>query len=213
MENNKLNIKQEAFCQAYVKLDDATASYKEAGYSYKNKTTKSIHEAACRLLKNSKVQARVSILKSEIAKIAEKKFEITHTEILNHLNILRNARIDEYIEYIEVDFPITRTTGTGKNRITTTTIEKRAELRFKTFDKLTKEQLMCIESVKQTPHGIELKLHGKDWTIDKINKHIGFYEKNNEQKQPTVNFDIGDSESRDKRIMELIAKANQSVNK
>lgn len=206
MENNKLTLKQEAFCQAYVKLDDATASYKEAGYSYENKATKTIHEAACRLLKNSKVAARIVVLKSEIAKIAEKKFEITHTEILNHLNILRNARIDEYIEYIEVEFPITRTTGTGKNRITTTTIEKRAELRFKTFDKLTKEQLMCIESVKQTPHGIELKLHGKDWTIDKINKHIGFYEKNNEQKQPVFNLGDGFTEDKKKRLDELKAK-------
>ncbi|MBY0486528.1 MAG: terminase small subunit [Flavobacteriaceae bacterium] len=213
MRNNALNIKQEAFCQAYLKSDDATASYKKAGYSYKNKTTKSIHQAACRMLKNSNVAARIEELKSKVAQIAEKKFDITHTEILNHLNILRNARIDEYVEYIEVETPITRTTGTGKGKVTETIIEKSMQMKFKPFDQLTKEQLMCIESIKQDRYGnIELKLHGKEWTIDKINKHIGFYEKNNEQKQPTITLDIGDSEARDKRIKELLAKANQSVN-
>jgi hypothetical protein len=36
---------------------------------------------------------------------------------------------------------------------------------------------MCIESIKQDRSGnIEIKLHGKEW-IDKINKHIGFYER------------------------------------
>jgi hypothetical protein len=37
---------------------------------------------------------------------------------------------------------------------------------------------MCIESIKQDRSGnIEIKLHGKEWSIDKINKHIGFYER------------------------------------
>lgn len=190
MNKNNLNVKQEAFCQAYVKHNDATDSYKKAGYSYKNKTSKSIHEAACRMLKSSKIAARIEELKLKIAEIAEKKFEITHTEMLNHLNILRNSRIDEYVEI------------------------KKNKLVFKDFEKLTKEQLMCIESIKQDRNGnIELKLHGKDWTIDKINKHIGFYEKNNEQKQTVVNLGDGFTEEKRKRLEELIAKGQKALEK
>lgn len=192
MKSNNLTIKQEAFSQAYIRLGEGTASYKEAGYSYLNKTDKSIHEAACRILNNSKVSARIKELQAEVAKIAEKKFEITTTEMLRHLDILRKARIDEYVEYIEFDFPVTTTTGRGKNMVVSTTIEKRTELRLKTFDKLTEDQKMCIEGIKQTKYGIEIKLHGKEWSIEKINKHIGFYAKDNEQSKPEsiVNIDV-----------------------
>lgn len=207
MKINNLTILQEDFSQAYIRTGEATESYKEAGYSYKNKTAKSIHEAACRVLNNSKVQARIKELQSVVADIAEKEFKITSTEMLRHLNILRTARIDEYVEYFEFDYPVTTITGTGKNKVVSTIIEKRTELRLKTFDKLSEEQKMCIEGIKQTKYGIEIKLHGKEWTIEKINKHIGFYEKDNEQKNPVT--DISSPEERDARIAALQAKLNK----
>jgi phage terminase small subunit len=206
---NNLTVKQEAFCQSYVKSGSksATDSYKEAGYSYKNKTTKTINEAACRLLKNSKIVARVDELKSKVAQIAEKKFNITHEEILNHLNILRNARIDEYVEYIEVETPIVRSSGSGKNKVTETIVQKTMQLKFKPFDQLSEQQLMCIESIKQDRYGnVEIKLHGKDWTIDKINKHIGFYETDNKQKNPPA-IEVNDEINIDARIKVLLDKA------
>jgi hypothetical protein len=55
------------------------------------KLQKTINEAASRLSMTSKVLARIDELQARVAGIAEKKFEITHTEILNHLNILRNS--------------------------------------------------------------------------------------------------------------------------
>lgn len=196
MKSNNLNLKREAFCQAYIRLGEATAAYKDAGYSYINKTDKSIHEAACRLLNNSKVSARIEELQSKVADIAEKKFNITTEEMLKHLNILRNSRIDEYVEF--KDFTISKLNKAGKKIGTT----KETRLVFKTFDKLTKVQLMCIESIKETRYGIEIKLHGKEWTIEKINKHIGFYEKDNDQKSKLLLT----SEDRDERIRKLEAK-------
>lgn len=201
MKSNNLNIRQEAFCQAYIRLADASAAYKEAGYSFKNKTAKSINEAACRLLKSSNVSARVKELQESVAKIANEKFNITVEEMLRHLDILRRARIDEYVEYFEHEYPVTTTTGTGKNKVVKTTIEKRTELRIKSFDKLTEQQKMCIEGIKQTKYGIEIKLHGKEWSIEKINKHIGFYEKDNEQKTAILT-----PEERERRILELKEK-------
>lgn len=97
MKSNNLTIKQEAFCQAFVRIGDKSAAYREA-YSVKNKTTKTINEAASRLSMTSNVYARIEELRAKIAKIADLNFEITHTEILRHLNILRNSRIDEYVE-------------------------------------------------------------------------------------------------------------------
>lgn len=178
MKTNNLTIKQEAFAQAYVKYGDASKAYREV-YSFKNKTDKSIWESSSRVLNNVKVQARVRQIQEQYAQVAREKINVEAEGILRHLNILRTARIDEFVEY------------------------KKGRLTFKEFDKLTQEQLMCIESIKQNRYGeIELKLHGKEWTIDKINKHIGFYEKHNEQKQPQnqTNDELND------RLLELMNK-------
>jgi phage terminase small subunit len=197
MKTNDLTLKQEAFCQAYIRLGDKSAAYREA-YNCSRLKDKSVNELASTLSKNIKVAPRIKELQSKVADIAEKKFNITSEEMLRHLNVLRNSRIDEYVEFKEVT--VAKYDKKGKKTGTT----KEVKLGFKTFDKLTKEQLMCIESIKETRYGIEIKLHGKDWTIEKINKHIGFYEKDNEQKNNPLG--ITDSEERDKRIAELIKK-------
>src|SRR5690606_31008794 len=124
-----------------------------------------------------------------------KEFQITHKEILNHLNILRKARIDDYVvleyrESTELDddgFP-----RTGSYPV----------LKFKPFDELTEQQLMCIESIKEGKYGLELTLHGIDSSIEKICKHLGIYEKDN--KQNTIN--IFKQEDRQSRLEQLKSK-------
>lgn len=158
MKTNKLTIKQENFCQAFIRTGDKSAAYREA-YSCAKMKAETINKRASELFSNGEVAGRVATLQSKVAAIAETKFGITATEMLRHLNILRNARIDEYVYF------------------------KNGRVVFKDFDMLTPEQLMCIESIKTDRSGrVELKLHGKEWTIEKINKHIGFYEKDNVQK-------------------------------
>ncbi len=220
MKSNTLTIKQEAFCQSYVRLglDKKTElykgieAYKEAGYSWKNKTPGTMYQEVDRLLKHPKISLKIQELQSKVVSIAEEKFNITAEEILRHLDILRKSNINEYVEYLEFDYPVfkttTTTTGKGKDAVTITetseVIERRTEMRFKTFDKLTEEQKMCIESIKQNRYGeIELKLHGKEWTIEKINKHIGFYEKDNSQKQPEITNNIDFTKLSDKALDEL----------
>lgn len=64
---NKLNIKQEKFCQEYVKLGNGTQAYINAGYSEKGAEV-----SASQLLRNPKVIERVEELKKE----AQKEFKI-----------------------------------------------------------------------------------------------------------------------------------------
>lgn len=197
MKSNNLTIKQEAFAQAYIRLGDKSAAYREA-YNTSKMKSETVNNLAYRLFEKDDIRARITELQSKVAAIAEKKFEITAEEMLRHLNILRNSRIDEYVEYKEFSVP-----KLNKNGVKCGTT-KETRLVFKPFDKLTKEQLMCIESIKQNRYGeIEFKLHGKEWTIEKINKHIGFYEKDNEQKSTTL---ISDSQERKDRIAELQKK-------
>lgn len=178
----KITKRQEIFATEFVKLDDASAAYRIA-YSTSRMKDTTVWRNACALLKNSYVAEKVKELQKAAAEIASEKFSIDSTELLNHLNILRKARIDEYVDFVEIEVPYTIEKADGKKE---DRVRCERILQFKPFDQLTEEQLMCIESIKDTRNGIELKLHGKDWTIEKIAKHIGFYEKDNEQSKPIV---------------------------
>lgn len=175
---DKLTVKQENFCQAYVRLGDKSAAYREA-YDTSGMKPETVNNNAYKMFENNDIVARVEELHSIAKKVADEKFGITAETMLRHLNILRNARIDEYVTLYNEKVLIS--VDEDDNPV----FGEVLRVVFKPFSELTKEQLMCIESVKETRYGLELKLHGKEWTIEKINKHIGFYEKDNMQK-PTV---------------------------
>lgn len=173
-----LTIKQENFCQAYVRLLDKSAAYREA-YGAGNMKPETINETSCKLFSNPKIVTRVKQLQAIKEKVVSKKFGTKVEDILNHLNVLSNSRIDEYVEF------------------------ENGVMKFKDFSKLSEEQLMCIESIKQGRYGVEIKLHGKDWTLDKIAKHIGFYEKDNSQKKPEPVVSIDFSKVSDEALEEF----------
>jgi phage terminase small subunit len=203
MKTNNLTIKQEAFCQAYIKYGDKTAAYREV-YSCGKTTAKSISELACRLSGNVKVASRIAELQSKVAKVAEEKFQITAEEMLRHLNILRNSRIDEYVTLVYERVEDSKIIFGERPPGYEPTYHEEVRAIFKPFDELTKEQLMCVESIKVNRYGeVELKLHGKEWTIEKINKHIGFYEKDNAQKKPEITNEIDVSKLSNKALDEL----------
>ena len=199
----KLTKKQEIFAKEYVKRDDASAAYRIA-YSTSKMKDSTINNNAYKLLQNNEVATRVRELQKIAAEIAEKEFKTDSKELLKHLTILRKSRIDEYVDFVEIEVPYFDEDEDGE-RVERIKIER--VLQFKTFDRLTEEQLMCIESIKDTRNGIELKLHGKDWTIEKIAKHIGFYEKDNNQKNKIISS--MSTEEKERRIQELIKKAKQ----
>lgn len=175
MASDKLTYKEEAACQAYMKGGDKTDAYRQVYKSDKMKPHV-LNIVACQLFARPKVKLRVQELQKQAEIIAKEKFGVTSEEILRHLNILRNARIDTYVrlEYERIK--------DGEDEEGNPIFKEVPVIFFKAFSELTEEQLMCIESIKHTRYGIELKLHGVEWTIEKINKHIGFYEKDNFQK-------------------------------
>lgn len=62
-----LTPKQLAFACAYVELGNAAEAYRRS-YDAKNMQAKTIHEAACRLLADSKVSARVEQLQADLVR-------------------------------------------------------------------------------------------------------------------------------------------------
>lgn len=56
----RISVKQETFCQEYVKTGNATQSYLKAGYTTKNENTAGVQSN--RMLRTPKIQARIAEL-------------------------------------------------------------------------------------------------------------------------------------------------------
>lgn len=153
--NLKLTAKQEKFCQEYVIDLNATQAAIRAGYS--EATAK---EIASQNLTKPEILQFVAILKEESSKI----LEITHQDVLKQLKTWAESDITETIgltpeEVKELPIEVRRLVTSYKHKI-----------RHIPTKPPTKEEY------------IELHFVSKEKALEMINKHIGFYEKDNKQK-------------------------------
>lgn len=125
-------------------LIDLNATQAAIRSGYSQKTARSIGQ---RLLTNVDVQINITELQRE----TREKTDITRHEVLSELGAILRAKITDYLNF------------DGK------------KITWKSFDQLSEPQIKAVESIKETKDGLlELKLHGKSWTIDRICKILGF---------------------------------------
>ena len=141
----KMTVKEELFAQNYIKTGNASEAYR-LSYNVKKATSKTITERASVLLKKDNVSTRIKQLQDKLAE----KHDISKERILKELECILNADIKDYVHF-DGD-----------------------ELKFKSFDDLTEAQTKAIESIKMGRNGLELKLHGKNWTVERICKMLGY---------------------------------------
>lgn len=141
----KLSVKQENFCNYYIECGNASEAYRRA-YSCSNMKDESINVKAVELLNNGKITVRVKELQEEL----KKKSDITKEEVLNMLKSFMYADIRNFLTI------------------------KNGNVIFKDSEDWTDEMAMRVESVKQGKEGIEIKLNGRAWTIQRICKMLGF---------------------------------------
>lgn len=132
---------------------------------------------ASRLLRIVKVQQYLQKIQAE----ARKRTDITKDEILAELASIFRAKITDYLDF------------DGKT------------IHFKDFTALTESQIRAVEGIRQTRHGIEMKLHGKSWSIERICKILGF----DCPQAFDINLDKLDEESLDKLINRITNKSNE----
>lgn len=140
-----LTQKQENFCNYYIECGNASEAYRRA-YSCSKMKDKTVWEIACNLMDNPKVTARIKELQDE----QKKKSDITKDEVLRMLRNIMYADIRDFLTL------------------------KDGVLEFKNSDEWTDDMAMQVESVKQTKEGIEIKLNGRAWSIQRICKMLGF---------------------------------------
>ena len=141
----KLSVKQENFCNYYIECGNASEAYRRA-YSCSNMKDESINVKAVELLNNGKITVRVKELQEEL----KKKSDITKEEVLNMLKSFMYADIRNFLTI------------------------KNGNVIFKDSEDWTDEMAMQVESVKQGKEGIEIKMNGRTWTIQRICKMLGF---------------------------------------
>ncbi len=141
----KITIKQDNFCNKYIETGNASEAYRFA-FSCAKMKDKTVWEMASRLLNKVKVSARIKELQDEL----KQKSDLSKDRILDELTAILDSKITDYVEFDGV------------------------YIKFKSFDTLTEKQIKAIESIKEGKNGIELKLHGKNWTIDRICKMLGY---------------------------------------
>jgi len=132
---------------------------------------------ASRLLTFANVQEHLFKLQEG----ARKNAEISREEVLKELAAMLRSKITDYLDF------------DGK------------DIKFKDFSTLSETQIKAVEAVKETKWGIELKLHGKSWSIERICRILGY----DSPQAFDINIDKLDEETLDKIIHRLINKGNE----
>lgn len=145
MKEKKLTIKQEKFINKYLECGNASDAYRFAYDSSKMKE-ETVRSKACILLTKGNIRAIMEEKQDEL----KKKSTITKERILKELENILDSNIKDYVDFDGVN------------------------IRWKAFKDLTEKQLKAIESIKEGKYGIELKLQGKSWSIERICKMLGF---------------------------------------
>jgi len=91
MSQQALTHKRETFARLYVERGDASKAYREAFPSSQNWKDKTVWEAASRLLKDSKVLARITELKSKRAQ----KLDISENRVLAEIASVAFSNVAE----------------------------------------------------------------------------------------------------------------------
>lgn len=186
----KLTIKQEKFCNEYVRTGNASEAYRLA-YSSENMKMATINNNAYKLLLNNDILTRIKEIQDEIAE----RNKISIDECVSLLAKMARFDIaDVYDENGDLK-PIKEIDKDSRISIEEVNTESY-------FDKSNKNNVL----VKK------LKVGNKKTAIDMLMKHLGGYEKDNNQKSTKLLGEIPKDE-RAEMLEELILKYKKSSEK
>lgn len=154
--------KKERFCKEYViDLNGAQAAIR-AGYS-----TKTAKEQAARLLTNVNVQARVKELQGAIGK----RLDITAEKVVQEFAKIGFSNIQDYIE-------------AGNEVMDLKTIEPEKAAAVESITRSVTEFGSGASAGTKTK--LTFKLHSKVSALENLGKHLGIFEKDNNQQAGNV---------------------------
>jgi phage terminase small subunit len=171
---DELTQKIKTFCEEYIKDFNGTQAAIRAGYS-----KKTANEQAARLLANVSVQNHLSKLKQ---KLSDRNEDLAQ-QVIDELKKIGFSNIQDYIE---------------------------TENEIKDLSTITRDKAASVESIKKTvtefgggddspttKTSIQFKLYDKLSALEKIGRHLGIFELDNQQKAAVINVNITEDDEPD----------------
>lgn len=188
--NKPLTIKQEAFCQAYVRLGDKSAAYREV-YSCSKMKPESINRKAVEVYQNGNVTARIEQLRKD----AIDRNKATLDEVLIVLaDIIRFDPAEMYDEEGSL-LPIHK-------------MPKKVRMCIQSFEVEEGLPSMGVGNEGISFGNIvtkKVKHYDKLSSVEKLMKHLGGYRLDNEQKAINI-FQADDRQSRIEQLKNKLKK-------
>ena len=158
----ELTVKQENFCQAYLRLGDKSAAYREA-YDCENMKAETIHVKASELASIGKVAVRIAELRDEAAE----RNKISLDEIIGSMAEVVRFDIAELYDEDNKLKSIHFIPKSTRNSITQIEV-------FEEFQGQGSERQLI-------GHTKKIRVLNKLDAAEKLIKHLGGYEKDNKQ--------------------------------
>lgn len=162
---------EEAFVSAFIKDGNASAAYRHAFPQSKKWRDKTVHEHASRLLATGKVQARVTEIRQKLAAATEVDLE----------RVVKEAAI---IALSDPLIAITDENGNVKPIHEWPEMARRAVSSIEVLEEFEGNG----KDRKFIGYTKKVKFWDKNAGLEKLMKHFGGYEKDNEQKNPFRNL-------------------------
>ena len=161
------SIMQEMFVSNLFRGMSLAKAYRQAGYNNQQPTS-----GAIQLTKNNRVLTRLAYKRGELAQ----KLGISEQRVVEELAKLAFANMQDFVSNSDGEFI------------------------FKNWDGLSRDQLAAVESVKVTTtttknasgereyetKNVTFKLHNKPQVLEQLGRHLGLFERDNEQKRETL---------------------------
>lgn len=142
----KLVINREKFCHYYIETGNASEAYRKAYPCSVNWKDGTVRKRAFDLLKNSDVASRLNELQVE----ACERFDMKKDDVLRFLASVVN------VDPIDL-------MSSGKDTYMVKSVEN-----------IPKSVRLCIQSIKNTQYGVEIRLYSKIAAITQISKMLGW---------------------------------------
>ena len=154
---------QIAFARSYVRCMNASQAAKEAGYKHP-------YKMGNQLIHHPAIVAEIDRLRAKIERQIIKPGEV----IQHTVNIMR-GNIADVMDWGFTDIEVPKTDGS-------TVLIPQPWVKAIPRDELPREVTDAIAEVSLTDKGaFKIKMHDKGAAIDKLMRHLGLYEKDNEQ--------------------------------
>ncbi len=163
VNNDDLTDKQEVFCEEYLIDLNATQAAIRAGYS-ENNAGKIGHQ----LLEKTRIKKEIQRLK----KARSKRTQITADRVLKELARLGYSKITDYLEVVEKNVTV------GRKKDGTPITERKKVVEIKETSEMDPDKVPAISEIKETKHGISLKLHDKIKALHDMGKHLDMFTEN-----------------------------------